>query len=180
MGEILYAIAIRKPDGKRDFQHADRNVILTCQSRRRLMNSSTTAPWLGSQIVFCQPRRSIRYRTMTVGTGFTVSRHGPRCSHRASFSRMEYSTAEFCNLIPEVRAEIGNELGDAVLAVLALIQGKALNWNARASSGNRHRQKMRSLFEKHNFSFKWTFAEFEGAQALYPWCRERLSPRTRV
>src|SRR5262249_33156375 len=65
--------------------------------------------------------------------------------------------------------------GDAVLTVLALVQGKALNWNARASSWDVSRQKMRSMFEKHNFSFKWTFAEFEGAQALYPWCRERVT-----
>ena len=82
---------------------------------------------------------------------------------------------EFCNLIPEVRSGIGNELGDAVLTVLALIQGKALNWNARGSSWDVSRQKMRSMFEKHNFSFKWTFAEFEGSQALYPWCRERVT-----
>jgi adenine-specific DNA methylase len=33
---------------------------------------------------------------------------------------------------------------------------------------------MRSVFERHDFAFKWTFAEFEGATALYSWCLDQL------
>src|SRR5690606_23559535 len=42
------------------------------------------------------------------------------------------------------------------------------------SSWNIFRQGMRSVFEKHNFSFKWTFAEFDGGRALFPWCLDQL------
>lgn len=80
---------------------------------------------------------------------------------------------EFARLVPEVRSELGDQ-AESVLFELALMQGKALNWNSRATSWNIFRQGMRSVFEKHNFSFKWTFAEFEGARALYSWCLEQL------
>ena len=80
---------------------------------------------------------------------------------------------EFSRLVSEVRSELGDQ-AESVLFELALMQGKALNWNSRATSWNISRQGMRSVFEKHNFSFKWTFAEFEGARALYSWCLEQL------
>ena len=28
---------------------------------------------------------------------------------------------------------------------------------------------MRSVFDRHDFAFKWTFAEYEGSHGLYPW-----------
>lgn len=66
-------------------------------------------------------------------------------------------------------------IGDAprlteVLIVLAMVQGKMLTYNSRASrwdpSAN---QKVCSVFEKHNFSFKWSFGEFEAAHSLLDW-----------
>ena len=63
----------------------------------------------------------------------------------------------------------------AVLALLALIQGKAVNWNAALSSWDVSRQKIRSVFDRHDFSFKWTFAEFEGARELYGWGVDQIA-----
>jgi len=80
---------------------------------------------------------------------------------------------EFLKLASEVRQDLG-ELAEPVLIELALMQGKAINWNARSSSWNIQKQGMRSVFDKHNFAFKWTFAEFEGAGALYGWCLSQL------
>lgn len=79
---------------------------------------------------------------------------------------------EFARLVPEVRAAL-HEKAEDVLVELALMQGKALNWNSRMTTWDVSRQKMRSSFDKHNFSFKWTFAEFEGA-ALYQWSLDQL------
>ncbi len=33
---------------------------------------------------------------------------------------------------------------------------------------------MRSVFDTHNFAFKWTYAEFEAGKALYRWCLDQL------
>ncbi|NKZ72028.1 DUF1156 domain-containing protein [Rhodococcus hoagii] len=81
---------------------------------------------------------------------------------------------EFTKLVPEVEAALGDDAHD-VLFELALMQGKALNWNSRLSSWDVSRQKMRSVFDRHDFAFKWTFAEFEGAMALYSWCLDQLT-----
>ena len=81
---------------------------------------------------------------------------------------------EFRKLIPEVRAAIDDPgQSDAVLALLALLQGKALNWNAQLASWDVSRQKIRSVFDSHSFAFKNTFAEFEGGTELFQWCLQR-------
>lgn len=76
---------------------------------------------------------------------------------------------QFRAIIPEVVEELGESLAEAVLFELALMQGKALNWNARLSSWNVGYQRMRSVFDSHNFAMKWTFAEMEGAHDIYGW-----------
>ncbi|MDO8880616.1 MAG: DUF1156 domain-containing protein [Coriobacteriia bacterium] len=76
---------------------------------------------------------------------------------------------EYRRIIPEVRDSVPGTMADEVLLQLGLMVGKGINWNARATSWDVSRQKMRSFFDKHNFSFKWMFAEFEGSKALYPW-----------
>lgn len=81
---------------------------------------------------------------------------------------------EFQKLIPEVRASGDRERADAVLGLIGMIQGKALNWNAILSSWNVGAMGMRSVFDRHDFAFKWTYAEFDGARELYPWCLDQL------
>ncbi len=76
---------------------------------------------------------------------------------------------QFREIAPEVEAELGKQVAEAVLFELALMQGKALNWNARLSSWNVNYQRMRSVFDSHNFATKWTFAEMEGAHDIYGW-----------
>jgi putative DNA methylase len=74
---------------------------------------------------------------------------------------------EHRRLIDEVReAIVDQDRADAVLALLALMQGKALNYNARLSSWDAGRNKIRSVFDRHDFQFKTTYAEFEGAAEL--------------
>lgn len=80
---------------------------------------------------------------------------------------------EFRRSISEVRDSLDGERADAVLSILALMQAKAINFNAILSSWDTSRDKMRSVFDSHNLAFKWTFAEFEGARELYPWCLEQ-------
>ncbi len=79
------------------------------------------------------------------------------------------ASREFHALVPEVLDELGEDKGRAVLAVIAQLQGKAVNWNSRLSSWNINQQSMRSVFDRHDFAFKWTFAEYEGSHGLYPW-----------
>lgn len=74
-------------------------------------------------------------------------------------------------LIDDVCTEFANDpnRADAVLALLAMMSGKAVNFNSRLCSWHAGRQSMRSVFDSHNFAFKNTFAEFEGGSELPAW-----------
>jgi putative DNA methylase len=80
---------------------------------------------------------------------------------------------EFRHIAPEVRQALG-ERATPVLTLLALMQGKALNYNSRMSIWHALRGSMANTFDTHNFAFKWTHAEFEGARDLYPWCLRQV------
>ncbi|MFE8015140.1 DUF1156 domain-containing protein [Streptomyces antibioticus] len=73
---------------------------------------------------------------------------------------------ELQRLLAEAEAELGQEKARALLTVLGMIQAKALNYNARLGTWDIGRQKTRSVFEKHNFTFRWTFVEFQGSKEL--------------
>lgn len=81
---------------------------------------------------------------------------------------------EFQRLLPEIIAALGEERGRDVGGILGVMQGKALNWNSVGCTWMVGRQQTRSQFEKHNFAFRWTFAEFEGARELLPWCLDQI------
>ena len=81
---------------------------------------------------------------------------------------------KFQRILPEITDELGEEQGSSVAALLALMQGKALNWNALMSSWDASRSKTRSVFERHDLAFKWTYTEFEGGRELLPWCLSQI------
>lgn len=57
-----------------------------------------------------------------------------------------------------VKAE-GEDVGEAVIHLLAFALDKYANWNAMMASWNAPFGSLRSVFDKHNFQFKATFAE---------------------
>jgi putative DNA methylase len=81
---------------------------------------------------------------------------------------------EWRRLLPQVLSALGHDRGGEVMTLLALMQGKATNFNSRLASWHVARQTLRSVFERHDFAFKWTYAEFEGAQELFPWCFSQI------
>src|SRR5690606_38000586 len=82
---------------------------------------------------------------------------------------------EFRKLIPEIREAISDrDRADAVLALLALMQNKALNYNARLSAWHPSRNSLANVFDRHDFAFKWTHGEFEGARELYQWSLSQI------
>ena len=52
-----------------------------------------------------------------------------------------------------------SEVRQAAYGYLAFSIDKTINWNARLASWNVKGQRMRSVFDRHDFAFKWSFAE---------------------
>jgi len=72
-------------------------------------------------------------------------------------------------IVSEARSELGEERGRAVGLYLALALDKACDYNGMLSSWDATRLNIRHTFDRHDFAYKWTFAEFDGAHSLFPW-----------
>jgi adenine-specific DNA methylase len=175
MGSILYAVAVRHPGSGqskwvRSFRPPTETDIAAIESAESDL-AECKASWLAQGILPSEEigisnyDRGHRLYGLTAWTDFFSPRqllvHGT-------------FVEEFRRLVGEVREALPQERADAVLGLLALMQGKALNYNALQSMWNPTRMTMIPVFTKHNFSFTWTFAEFEGARELYPWCLEQI------
>ena len=168
MKQVLYAVAIRKPSGERTFRaptQIDLDAIATAEAKYAEIKDL----WLATGILPTEefPDGNDQ-RPKHYGLDHWMDFYTPR-------QALVHGTFgdEFAKLVPEVQEALGDN-ADSVLFELALMQGKALNYNSRLTSWHVSKQVMRSVFERHDFSFKWTFAEFEGATALYAWCLDQL------
>lgn len=79
------------------------------------------------------------------------------------------ATEELRNVVAQAQAEIGPEQAKALNLYLAFALDKGLDYNGMLSSWHASRMTVRNVFDRHDFSFKWTFAELDGASALLPW-----------
>jgi putative DNA methylase len=76
---------------------------------------------------------------------------------------------ELREVVAEVRSEDGDAKAQALGLYLALMLDKACDYNGILSSWHASRVTVRNTFDRHDFAFKWTFAEFDAAHALIPW-----------
>ncbi|MGB0091183.1 MAG: hypothetical protein WBP81_01385 [Solirubrobacteraceae bacterium] len=81
---------------------------------------------------------------------------------------------EFTRLLPEMQGALPADRAAAVLSLLGLMQGKALDYNSRQCTWDVTRDRVGHGFEEHAFPFRSTHPEFEGARELYPWALEQL------
>ncbi len=62
---------------------------------------------------------------------------------------------------PEIKQEYESADAKAILTYLCLAADKTIDYNSRFSSWNSGRPAVRNTFDRHDFSFKWSFAEME-------------------
>lgn len=81
---------------------------------------------------------------------------------------------ELKRLTAEARGELGDERARALALYLAIALDKAVNFNGVQSRWQASQMRIRGAFDRHDFAFKWTFAEFDGADALTPWVVDQV------
>jgi len=169
MGEVLYAVAIRTPKG-RGFR-APAEVDLHALESAEAELSRRLPQWERDDVLPTEVIPSGNKTNEPHNYGMTRWRdmYTPR-------QLLVHGTfvEEYRKLIAEIRAESHDQAqADAVLSLIAMILGKAVNWNSRMASWDVSRQKTRSAFDSHNFAFKHAFAEFESGTDLFEWCLRR-------
>ncbi|MDA8038079.1 MAG: DUF1156 domain-containing protein, partial [Actinomycetota bacterium] len=175
MGSILYAVAVRLPQPRgrdvRTFRPATETDLKALQLAEQALDELLPR-WLSEGIVPNEevPEGNKTSEPLRYGMDRWYKMFSPR-------QLLVHGTfvEEFQRLIPEVQAGLPPERASAVLGLLGLMQGKALNFNAILSSWHASRATMRSVFERHDLAFKWSYAEFEGARELFPWCLSQLT-----
>ncbi|GAA3014876.1 hypothetical protein JCM13580A_36280 [Streptomyces drozdowiczii] len=75
-------------------------------------------------------------------------------------------------VIAEARLELGEVRGNALALYLGLALDRIVDYNSRQCSWHATRMMIRNTFDKHNFAFKWSFAENDGSPSLVAWAVE--------
>lgn len=170
MGEVLYAVAVRTSKGRyfRGPTETDRAALAAAETElKRLLPRWEQESVLPTEAV---PEGNKTKEPLNYGMTRWRDLFTPR-----QLLVHGYFVEEYRKLIKEVRAAIPErERADAVLALLTMIQGKALSYNSRQAVWNINRGSIAPTFSMHAFPFKKTFAEFEGSRELYPWCLRQL------
>jgi putative DNA methylase len=76
---------------------------------------------------------------------------------------------ELQTVLKEARDQLDEQEARALALYLAFALDKACDYNGMLSSWHASRTTIRNTFDRHDFAFKWTFAELDGASALLPW-----------
>lgn len=74
----------------------------------------------------------------------------------------------------EIRAAMEADRAEEVETYLAMALDKCPNYNCFQSRWHPPRAVIAPVFDRHDFSFKWTFAEFDAAANLLPWGVEQV------
>lgn len=69
----------------------------------------------------------------------------------------------------DARENLDDLSARALVLYLAYALDRALNYNGRLSGWDPKERGVSNVFDRHDLAFKWTFAEFDGARALWPW-----------
>jgi putative DNA methylase len=78
-------------------------------------------------------------------------------------------------VLTEARNKLDEDAWRALGLYLALALDKSVDYNSRLASWDSTRLKVRNTFDRHDFAFKWSFAELDGATALVPWAIEQIA-----
>jgi len=177
IGSILYGVAIRVPNSgggrsrwTRSFRaptNADRESIREAE----LELESRRPQWLSAGVI---PKEDIGVSNYDRGHRlYGINSWVDFFSARQLLVHGTF-VEEFRKLLPEILAEEGDSRGRTIGGVLAMMQGKALSHGSVQCRWDSTREKVVNIFDKHNFSWLWSFAEFDGARELFPWSLEQV------
>jgi adenine-specific DNA methylase len=171
MGSALYAVALKTPKGLK-FQPPEAKDLAALQAAEAEL-ARLRPGWEAANII---PTERI---PLGDKTGEPLNR-GMDAWDKLFSSRqlllMGVLVEELRRLRPDILAAEGEAVGEAVVHLLALVVDKFVNYNAYLASWHAPRQVMRSVFDRHDYAFKATYAEMApcGAGAGLAWAIDNV------
>jgi adenine-specific DNA methylase len=168
MGQMLYAVAVKRPGGF-DFRPPTEE-DLTAVRRAEAALAENLPRWEAAGLVPREPfpggndPRPLLYGMPTWADFFSP--------------RQLLSLVTFLETLREVGAEMRQEMDEgraaAVETYLALAISKAVDRNALLAIWIPQRRAMGHVFNRHDFSFAWSYGEFDAAGNLLPWSVDQI------
>ena len=161
MGHLLYAIAYRPSNGRgTQFRVPVDEDFAALEEAERYLKAKW-AEWDAKGLIPTEPfPRGSDNRPLTYGMPRWCDMFTPR-------QLVTLVTAVEClhEVLEEAAGELDLDTLKALNLYLSFAIDKVVNYNSRLASWDDTRIKMRSKFDQHNFSIKWTCAEMEGVDA---------------
>jgi len=170
MGQTLYAIAIKRPGGF-DFRAPTEDDLNTVR-RAETAFAEKLPEWEAVGLV---PTEAID-EISNYDRGHRL--YGMFFWRDFFTPRQLFSTVVLLEEMQRIAGEMGNDndlpRARAIQTYLAIAVDKAVIYNTRQSRLDPSRG-IRSIFDKHNFAFLWSHAEFDASANLVPWVAGQIA-----
>ena len=170
MGSQLYAIAV-KIGRQRSFRHPDRKDLAALRAAEKELDRRSTG-WLLDDIIPTEvvPDGSKTSEAIRYGMNQWGDMFSPR-----QLLVMGTAVEELRQIQEDMQEELTPQRAEAVGAYLAMALDKTVSYNNISASWHVSRSTIRSIFDRHDFAFKWSFAEFDGAHNMLPWAVNQVA-----
>lgn len=159
MGSALYAVVLKTPQGLkfRPPQQADLDALDAAEAQLEQRRGD----WETRNLIPTEGRiKGACDRSFVYGVTKWMDMFSPR--QLLGFGVL---MEELHLLRSAILAEEGEEVGEAVIHLLAFAIDKFTNYNSNLASWHTSHQIIRSVFDRHDFSFKSTYTEMAPTQA---------------
>ena len=170
MGQILYAVVIKPSTGGIDFRTPSEEDLLAVSLAEEEVRKRMPV-WITKDLLPMEAFPS--------GNDNRPLRYGmPKWADFFS-PRQLLAMVTYLEVVKELEAEIQREVSEieaqALTTYLGMILDKCPNYNSLLTSWHASRSVLRSVFDRHDFSFKWTFGEFDASNNLPAWAMEQIN-----
>lgn len=173
MGQVLYAVAVKKPRGF-EFRVPDAEDLAAVRRAEAALMSNKTR-WKADNLWPDEP----------IPEGSKTSeplRYGETYWYQAFAPRQILALVSILESLRQIQIESGTTFEAnrqrAVDTFLALALDKAAIYNNHHCRFDPGRG-IRSIFDRHDFAFVWSHAEFDASANLLPWCIDQVSDACR-
>lgn len=169
MGQQLYALAVKRRSGADFRAPTSKDVEAFARAEEEL--ARLLPAWRAKGLV---PTEDIPDGNKTS----EPHRYGMRTWAEMFSPRQLLALCTYLEELEAVRARVNDEQpperARAILTYLAVPLDKAADYNSRMVRWHSGRSVIAGTFDRHDFSFKWSHAEFDAAHNLFPWAVEQV------
>lgn len=171
MGQILYAVAVKKA-GSVTFRSPTSDDLKSITEVEEALKNRRTE-WISSDIIPVEELSPV--------SNYDRGHRLYGMYHWENFfaPRQKFALATMLETLKEIEIDLNAKFdckrANAIQTYLAFMLDKATVYNCITSRWHSGRSVMAPQFERHNFAFRWSFAEFDASDSLVPWAVEQIA-----